>query len=86
LLADAGLAGAVLAPLADAILLGGGGSLAEAVKSLREGSMGRAVLAGADEAAQDQVVAAVSDALAPYVTAEGVRIGTGAWLVTARRP
>jgi hypothetical protein len=47
--------------------------------------MGRAVLAGADEATQDRV-AAVSEALAPYATAGGVRIGTAAWLVTARRP
>jgi len=50
-----------------------------------KGGMGRAVLAGADEAARDRAVAAVRDALAPFVTAEGVRIGAGAWLVTARR-
>lgn len=31
-------------------------------------------------------MAAVSEALAPYATAEGVRIGTAAWIVTARRP
>jgi hypothetical protein len=72
--------------LTEEILLGGGGTLGDAVEFLREGGMGRAVLAGADEATKDRAVAAVSDALAPYVTAEGVRIGTAAWLVTARRP
>jgi SAM-dependent methyltransferase len=86
LLADAGLVDVVIEPLAEEILLGGGGTLAEAVEFLREGSMGRAVLAGVDAATQDRAVIAVRDALAPYVTDEGVRIGTAAWLVTARRP
>jgi len=86
LLTDAGFIKLVIEPLAEEILLGGGGSLVDAVEFLREGGMGRAVLAGADEATKDRAVAAVSDALAPYVTAEGVRIGTAARLVTARRP
>jgi hypothetical protein len=47
--------------------------------------MGRAVLAGADAATQDLAVATVRDAVAPDVTAEGLRIGAAAWLVTARR-
>jgi hypothetical protein len=75
----------VIAPLAEEILLGGGGMLDDAVEFLRCGGMGRAVLAGADAAAQDLAAAAVRDALAPYGTAEGVRIGAAAWLVTARR-
>ena len=86
LLTDAGFIELVIEPLAEEILLGGGGTLGDAVEFLREGGMGRAVLAGVDEATKDRAVAAVSDALAPYVTAEGVRIGTAAWLVTARRP
>jgi len=86
LLAAAGLAEVVIGPLAEEILLGGGGTLDDAVEFLREGGMGRAVLAGADEAARDRAVAAVRDALAPFVTAEGVRIGAGAWLVTSGLP
>lgn len=85
LLADAGFAEVGIEPLAEEILLGGSGSLADAVAFLREG-MGRAVLAGADEATQNRAVAAVSEALAPYATAGGVRIAAVAWLVTARRP
>jgi len=85
LLAAAGLVEVVIEPLAEQILLGGYGTLAEAVEFLRYGGMGRAVLASADEATRNRAVAAVSDALAPYVTAEGVQIGTAAWLVTARR-
>jgi hypothetical protein len=86
LLADAGLAEVVIEPLAEEILVGGGGTLADAVEFLSEGGMGRAVLAGADEATQDRAVAAVSETLAPYATTAGVRIGAAAWLVTARRP
>jgi hypothetical protein len=39
-----------------------------------------------DEATRGRALEAVTDALAPYVTGEGVRIGTAAWLVTACRP
>jgi hypothetical protein len=73
-------------PLTEEILLGGGGTLADAVEFLRHGRIGRAVLAGADKATQDRAVAAVSDALEPYVTAGDVRIGTASWPVTACRP
>jgi hypothetical protein len=86
LLAGAGLVKAAIEPLAEEVLLGGGGTLAGAVEFLRHGGTGRAVLAGADEATRDRALAAVSEALAPYATAEGVRIGAAAWLVTARRP
>ena len=65
LLTDAGLVDAVLEALAEEILLGGGGTLTEAVEFLREGGMGRAVLAGADQAIQEQTGAAVESALAP---------------------
>ena len=85
LLTAAGLAEVVIEPLAVEILLGGGGTLDETVEFLRQGGMGRAVLADADEATQDRAAAAVKDALSRYVTAEGVRIGAAAWLVTARR-
>ena len=86
LLAAAGLAEVVVKPLAEEILLGGRGTLDDAVEFLRQGGMGRAMLNGADEAARDRAVASVRDALAPYVTAEGVRIGAAAWVVTAHRP
>jgi hypothetical protein len=86
LLADAGLAKVIIEPLAEEILVGGGGTLADAVEFLSKSGMGRAVLAGADKATQHRAAAAVSEALAPYATDEGVRIGTAVWLVTAPRP
>jgi SAM-dependent methyltransferase len=85
-LAEAGLIDVTVGPLAEEILLGGGGSLNDAVQFLRYGGMGRAVLDGVDETAQHRAEAAVTDELAPYLSAEGVRIGSAAWLVTAIKP
>src|SRR5216683_3430832 len=86
LVAGAGLTKVAIEPLTEEILLGGGGTLADAVEFVRHGRTGRAALAGADIATRDRAVAAVSDALEPYVTAGGVRIGAASWLVTACRP
>ena len=86
ILTDAGLEEVSVKPLSEEILLGGGGSLDDAVQFLRYGGMGRAVLDGVDDATQDQVEFAVSEALAPYLTSDGVRIGCAAWLVSAVRP
>jgi SAM-dependent methyltransferase len=86
LLAGAGLTEVVIEPVTQEILLGGGGTLADAVEFVRHGGMARAALAGVDKVTRDRGLAAVSDALEPYVTAGGVRIGTASWLVTACRP
>ena len=65
------------------ILVGGGGSVEDAVEFVRTGSMGRMLLAGADAGTFDRAVASVRAALAPYADAEGVRMGAGVWLVQA---
>jgi SAM-dependent methyltransferase len=65
------------------ILVGGGGSVEDAVEFMRTGSMGRMMLAGADAGTFDRAVASVRAALAPYADAEGVRMGAGVWLVQA---
>jgi hypothetical protein len=49
----------------------GSGTLEDSVEFLRYGGLGRTVLACADAATQDLAVAAVRDALAPCITAEG---------------
>jgi SAM-dependent methyltransferase len=68
------------------ILVGGGGSVDDAVEFLRTGSMGRMMLAGADAATADRAVASVRAALAPYADAEGVHLDAGVWLVQAVAP
>ena len=52
------------------ILVGGGGSIEDAVEFLRTGSMGRMMLAGADAGTFDRALASVRAALAPYADAE----------------
>jgi SAM-dependent methyltransferase len=65
------------------ILVGGGGSIEDAVEFMRTGSMGRTMLAGADADTADRAVASVRAALAPYADADGVRMDAGVWLVQA---
>ena len=65
------------------ILVGGGGSLEDAVGFLRTGSMARTMLAGADAGTFERALASVRAALAPYADADGVRLGAGVWLVQA---
>jgi SAM-dependent methyltransferase len=65
------------------MVVGGSGTLDEAVELLRTGSMGRALLAGTDLAAEARAVASVRAALAPHAEAGGVRLDAAAWLVRA---
>jgi SAM-dependent methyltransferase len=65
------------------ILVGGGGTVDDAVEFLRTATMGRTMLAGVDVATADRAIASVRAALAPYADADGVRLGAAAWLVQA---
>ncbi len=68
------------------ILVGGGGSVDDAVRFLRTASMGRTMLAGADAATVDRAVASVRAALAPYADGDGVRMDAAVWLAQAVAP
>jgi len=72
-----------IAAVEASILVGGGGSIEDAVEFMRTGSMGRTMLAGADADTADRAVASVRAALAPYADADGVRMDAGVWLVQA---
>jgi ribosomal protein L31E len=65
------------------MLVGGGGSLDDAVEFLCTGSMGRTVLAGADDETAARAVRAVRDALAEHLADDGVRLDTAVWCVSA---
>jgi SAM-dependent methyltransferase len=82
-LSDAGWHDVVLAGRDTTILVGGGGSVADTVEFLRSSSMGRTLLASADADAENKALAAVTSALTPYASDEGVRLGAAVWLVTA---
>ena len=83
ILAAAGWRDIEITPEHASILVGGGGSVDDAVGFLCTGSMGRAMLAGADAGTVDRAVASVRAALAPYADADGVRLGAAVWLVQA---
>ena len=68
------------------ILVGGGGSIDDAVEFLRTASMGRTMLAGADASTADRAIASVRAALSPYADADGVHLGAAVWLVQAVAP
>jgi hypothetical protein len=67
------------------VLVGGGLPLDEAVAFLGEGGMGKRFLGDADAPTRARGLAAVRDAYEPFVTAEGVRLDSAAWLVRASR-
>jgi SAM-dependent methyltransferase len=69
---------------AQARILVGGGELEDAVNFVREGSVGRRVLAGGDGAARARAIAAARDLLASHRDEQGVRLPAAVWLVQAR--
>lgn len=83
LLTDAGFTDVDIDPLEPTVLLGGGRPVDETLAYLRSSGLGRAIFA---EAAPDQVedaLGAVRDALEPFETADGIKLASAAWLVTA---
>jgi hypothetical protein len=84
-LEDAGLDGVTAQPFDTAMLLGGRGTLAEVMAFVEDSGMTRRVLSDASPPQRAHAIAAVRDALAPFATSEGVRIGAAAWIVSGRR-
>ena len=68
------------------ILVGGGGSVDDAVEFLRTATQGRTMLAGADAATAERALASVRAALTPYADADGVHLDAAVWLVQAVAP
>jgi SAM-dependent methyltransferase len=86
ILAAAGWRDAEIIAEHSSILVGGGGSIDDAVGFLRTASMARTMLAGADADTADRAIAAVRAALTPYADADGVHLGAAVWLVRAVSP
>jgi SAM-dependent methyltransferase len=85
ILAAAGYVDVTCEALSPPLLLGGGLGLDATVEWLAEGGMGKRFLAGADSATTEAALAAVREALALFVTPDGVRMASAAWLVSATR-
>jgi hypothetical protein len=85
LLAQAGFVDVAIDPLNGVIALSRGG-LDEAVESAVEiGPLSR-LLKEAPEDVRGRAVAAVREALAKHLTADGVVLPAACWLITARNP
>jgi SAM-dependent methyltransferase len=66
------------------MLVGGGGTIDDAVQFLRYGPIGRTMLANADADTVTRAVEDVRAALADRLTSDGVVLDAAVWLVTAR--
>jgi SAM-dependent methyltransferase len=84
LLGRAGLAEVAVQAVAESLLLGS--DVPDTAAFLQATGIGRTLLADADAETSGRVAAAVHAALRRYLSADGVRLGSTAWLVTARRP
>ncbi|GIG20619.1 methyltransferase [Cellulomonas chitinilytica] len=71
-------------PVTVPLLVGGGGTVEDAVTFLRTGTLGRRLLDGVDVDTGARALAEVRAALAPHTHPDGVRLDAGVWLVRAR--
>jgi hypothetical protein len=86
ILAGAGWTDIQITPQQVRLLVGGGGSVDDTAEFLRTATVGRTMLAGADEATTERALTAVRAALAQHADAGGVHLGAGVWLVQAADP
>jgi hypothetical protein len=86
ILAGAGWTDIQITPQQVRLLIGGGGSVADTAEFLRTATIGRTMLAGADEDTAERALTAVRAALAQHADAGGVHLGAGVWLVQATAP
>ena len=84
ILSEAGWSDVEVSGVEATIPVGGAGSVDDAVDFLRTGSLGRTMLAGADDETAARAEASVRSALAPFAAGDGVYLGAAVWLVQAR--
>jgi hypothetical protein len=82
-LSDAGWCDVSASSQHTAMLVGGAGSIDDAVEFLRTGSIGRTLLANAVPDAAARGLDAVRTALAQHFTGDGVELDAAVWLVQA---
>jgi len=80
----AALSDVAIEPIAEPLWMGP--DVADAIAFLKSTGMWNSVLRDADPPTVARVSEAVQAALEPYVTPDGVQLGSRAWLVTASRP
>ncbi|HUF83476.1 MAG TPA: methyltransferase domain-containing protein [Acidimicrobiia bacterium] len=85
ILTDAGFADVDIEAAVLPLLVGGGGTLDDAIAFMRDSGIGRTLLADAEPAAAERAFDAARAALEPYATPRGVELGSAVWVVRARR-
>jgi SAM-dependent methyltransferase len=80
----AGFVNVAIQPVVESLWLGR--DVADTVEFFQASGFGQRLLQDADPATRTRVMAAVQAALEPHLTSDGVRLGSRAWLVTARNP
>jgi len=84
-LTDAGFTEVSVEPAEEQILLGGHGTVDEALEFLSHTGMATALLGEAPDDVRTRALAAVRESLVPFASDDGVRLGAKAWTVTARK-
>ncbi len=85
ILAAAGFGDIEIEPFTTEILVGGPGTVADAVEFMRSTGMGRLLLADPQAPGVRSALDGIGEALAAHVDADGVRLGAATWIVTAQR-
>ena len=85
LLDAAGFTQIEIEPIAPTVLIGGGGTLDESTEFLLGTGIARGLLGNVEPDVRTAAIQAIRVSLAErYEPGAGVRLGTGAWLVSAR--
>lgn len=85
LLESAGFSTVTLEAFDETVTVGGQGTLDEIAQNLTHfGFIGGAIRRAAVED-RSEIVASLKEAVTPFATSRGVRMGSGTWIVTARR-
>ena len=72
-------------PVSEMLTIGGGAGLSETAEFLLQmGPTAAALRESPDPTLKPRVAAAVQEALAPYQTAQGIRMSSASWIVRAR--
>jgi SAM-dependent methyltransferase len=81
----AGVRDAVAEPFDTTLLLGGRGSREDMMRYVEHNGMTRRLLGDAEPEQKQRALASVREALTPFVTEEGVRLGAATWIVSGSR-
>ena len=81
-LTSAGFTDVRVTPFTASLLLGGAGTVEEAVPFLERTGMGRTMLRDAPPEVLTRVREALAEVLAPHHDGDGVRLGAASWIVT----